>query len=293
MLIRLTLFVFLMLTLPFAGYWLAGNEAAWTYDEFTALPLKPILAALGAVLALLLAVELIGNRQRSLFKLQRSYFLALSGTGAAIGWLLLYLNLYAESWLTPGALDVASMLLLTVLFALTLPTILGLRTLLASLPGVLQRLARLPAVPALSSSHAVNVLAPLALLGLIGGSAWPAQLFWLLWISPLLLLVVLQLMWHERSVFAELATGDWGRVLCAALSGLLVCNIAVLAFRLSGGTLIAQVPNFAFTQLGYALFGLLSLQLGDVVAEYWRGKPRSAVFKRKAFPIPVVSKKDQ
>ncbi|MDD2700036.1 MAG: hypothetical protein PHH36_02245 [Sideroxydans sp.] len=293
MTIRLTLFVALILVLPFAGHWLADTETAWAYGNLDAIPLIPTLAALAAVLVLLLAVEFGGNRQRSLLKLQRSYFLALSGAGAASGWLLFYLNQYAASWLVPGTLDAAGMLALTMLFSLLTPTVLGLRTLLAGLPGVLQRLARLPALPVLSGSHSVNILAPLALLGLIGGSAWPDALFWLLWASPLLLLVCLQLMWHERSIFAELASGNWGRVLCAVLSGLLVCNIVVLAFRLGGGTLIVQVPNAAFAQLGYALFGLLCLQLGDVIAEFWRGKSRGEVFKRKAFPIPVVSKKDQ
>ncbi len=293
MIIRLALFPFLILALPFAGHWLADNETAWAYNELNTQSLTPILAALATLLALLIAVEFGGNRQRSLLKLQRSYFLALSGAGAVCGWLLLYLNQYAESWLVPGALDVTGMLALTLLFALLLPTVLGLRTLLAGVPGILQRLARLPALPALAGSHAVNVLVPLALLGLLGGAAWPDTLFWLLWASPLLLLVGLQLMWHERSIFAELATGDWGRVLCAALSGLLVCNVAVLAFRLGGGTLIVQLPNAAFAQLGYALFGLLSLQLGDVIAEFWRGKTRGEVFKRKSFPIPVVTKKEQ
>lgn len=292
MLTRLALFVSLMLALPLAGSLLSGGEVDWHFSELATQALQPLLMSLGAVLVLFIAVEFGGNRQRSLLKLQRRYLIALSVAGAACGWLLLYLNRYAESWLLPAAFDITGMLILTALFALLLPTVLGLRTLLASLPGLLQKLARLPAMPALSASNTVNLLAPLALLGLIGGAAWPEYLFWLLWLAPLLLLIALQALWHERSIFAELANGDWGRVLCAALSGLLVCNVAVLAFRLGGGTLLVQVPNAAFAQLGYALFGLLSLQLGDVIAEFWRGKSRGEVFKRKAFPIPVV-KKDQ
>ncbi|MBU0687884.1 MAG: hypothetical protein KJ850_00160 [Gammaproteobacteria bacterium] len=293
MLIRLALFICLTLALPLAGHLLSGGETAWNFSELSTQAVTPLLTSLAAVLAIFIAVEFGGNRQRSLLKLQRSYLIALSVAGAVIGWLLLYLNRYAESWLMPAAFDITGMLILTALFALLLPTVLGLRTLLASLPGLLQRLARLPAMPAISASTTVNLLAPLALLGLIGGAAWPEYLFWMMWLSPLLLLIALQALWHERSIFAELATGDWGRVLCAALSGLLVCNIVVLAFRLGGGTLLVQVPNAFFAQLGYALFGLLSLQLGDVIAEHWRGKTRGEVFKRKSFPIPVVTKKDQ
>lgn len=293
MLIRLTIFICLTLALPLAGHLLSDGDAMWNLSELATQPLQPLLAALIAILLLFIAIEFGGNRQRSLLKLQRRYFIALSIAGAASGWLLSYLNRYAESWLLPAALDIAGMLIMTALFALLLPTVLGLRTLLASLPGLLQRLARLPAMPALSANHTVNVLAPLALLGLIGGAAWPEFLFWLMWLAPLLLLIALQALWHERSIFAELVTGDWGRVLCAALSGIIVCNVAMLAFLLGGGTLIVQVPNAVFAQLGYALFGLLCLQLGDVIAEYWRGKTRGEVFPRKTFPIPVVSKKDQ
>jgi hypothetical protein len=293
MLIRLALFVSLTLALPLAGYLLSGGETDWSFTELTTQPIKPLLISLTAVLSLFTAVEIGGNRQRSLLKLQRRYFIALSVAGVASGWLLLYLNRYVESWLLPASFDIAGMLVLSAIFALLLPAVLGLRTLLANLPNLLQRLARLPAMPALSASNTVYLLAPLALLGLIGGAAWPEYFFWLMWLAPLLLLITLQALWHERSIFAELATGDWGRVLCAVLSGLLVCNVAVLAFRLGGGRLIVQVPNAAFTQLGYALFGLLSLQLGDVIAEYWRGKTRGEVFQRKAFPIPVVTKKDQ
>jgi hypothetical protein len=293
MLTRLALFMILILALPFAGSLLSGGEVDWHFSELATQAMQPLLLSLGAVLALFIAVEFGGNRQRSLLKLQRRYLVALSAAGAASGWLLLYLNRYAESWLVPAALDTAGMLALTLLFALLLPTVLGLRTLLAGLPGLLQRLARLPAMPVLSDSNAVNLLTPLAMLGLIGGAAWPGSLFWLLWLAPLLLLFALQALWHERSIYAELATGDWGRVLCAALSGLLVCNVAALAFRLGGGTLIVQLPNAAFAQLGYALFGLLSLQLGDVIAEHWRGRPRGEVFKRKSFPIRVVTQKEQ
>jgi hypothetical protein len=116
-------------------------------------------------------------------------------------------------------------------------------------------------------------------------------LFWLLWAAPLLLLFALQLLWHESTIFSAVVRGDWGRILCTALSGLVAGNLAVVVFKSAGGTLIVQLPNVAFAQLGYVLFGLLCLQLGDVIAEFWRGKTRATVLKKKPFPIPVVVKK--
>jgi len=71
-----------------------------------------------------------------------------------------------------------------------------------------------------------------------------------------------------------------------------VGGIALAAFRLSGGTIYLAADTWQLI-VGLALFGLLCLQVGDVVAENWRGKKRTDVFKKKPFPIPVVSKKDQ
>jgi hypothetical protein len=147
-------------------------------------------------------------------------------------------------------------------------------------------------LPVPSGETLVFSLIPIAALGLLGGAVWPAQLFWLLWLAPLLLLVVLQLLWHESTIFSGLKSGDWGRVICAALAGIIVGNLAVISYQTSGGNLISNLPNPLLAQLGYAVFGLLCLQLGDVIAEQWRGVRRDNLFKKKKkFPISVVVKK--
>jgi hypothetical protein len=156
---------------------------------------------------------------------------------------------------------------------------------------LLKLLSRNFAVPAPAHDTTAFILIPLALIGLLGGAAWPATLFWLFWTAPLFLLIALQMLWHESSIFAGLANGDWSRIVTAAISGLIVCNAALITFELAGGTLLIELPNMAFQQLGFALFGLICLQLGDVIAEAWRGKTRAQVFKKKSFPIPVVVKK--
>jgi hypothetical protein len=115
-------------------------------------------------------------------------------------------------------------------------------------------------------------------------------LAWLFWLSPLLLLAALQLLWHENTVFSGLPQGDWSRVLLGAVAGIAVGHVALASYRLSGGA-IYLTANTWHLLFGLAVFGLLCLQVGDVVAEYWRGKPRSEVFKKKRFPIPIVTKK--
>ncbi len=291
---RLALFVSAVLLLPLAGLLLSGG----LWDEYAnsaiaSASLVPAVTTLLAVLCFTLFTNLLvtarsGNNP---FKLQRDYFLAIAASSGVLGWLLVYLNLYTTSWLTEGTLDAGNLVLLTFLFALLAPAVLSTRALLGSFAGLLKRLSFTRSFPSPANDTAAFILAPLAFFGLVGGAAWPAQLFWLLWTAPLLLLLALQLLWHESTIFSAVVKGDWGRILCTALSGLVVGNLAVAVFKGAGGTLIMQLPNAAFAQLGYVLFGLLCLQLGDVIAEFWRGKTRATVLKKKPFPIPVVVKK--
>lgn len=288
---RLGIFVLALLLLPFAGLLLSGTEwdelaSGATPADGTAATMVAALALLCALLFTNLVVTLrTGNNP---LKVQRDYFLAVGIASAALGWLLVYLNRYAASWTTAQENSLVQIALDTLLFALLAPAVLSLRALLGSFAGLLRRLARGPAIPGPSAETQVYILTPIVALGLVGGAAWPAQLFWLLWLAPLLLLAALQLLWHESTVFSGLKSGDWGRVACAALSGLAVGNIAVYGYQAAGGELLAD-PMLA--QAGYILFGLLCLQLGDIIAEQWRGKTRIELFKRKPFPIPVNTKK--
>jgi hypothetical protein len=291
--IRLAIFVLALMLLPLAGLLLSGR----TWDElFVALSpsdatAATLVTALALLCALLFSNFVVTLRTRSNpLKVQRNYFLATAFASAALGWLLAYLNVYAASWATAQENSLAQIVLDTLLFALLAPAVLSLRALLGSFAGLLRSLARGPAIPAPSAETQAFILVPLTAAGLIGGAAWPVQLSWLMWLSPLLLLAALQLLWHESTVFSGLKSGDWGRVICAALAGLVVGNLAVFGYRAAGGELLVELP-LLLEQSGYALFGLLCLQLGDVIAEQWRGKTRFELFKRKPFPIPVNTRK--
>ncbi len=291
---RLALYVSALLILPFAGLLLSGGQ----WDELSSsnmasASLAPVVTTLLAVLCFTLFTNLlvIARSGNNPFKLQRDYFLAIAAASAVLGWLLVYLNHYTANWVAENSSGIGSAMLQTLLFALLAPAVLSTRALLGSFGWLLKRLSNTLPLPALVNDKAAFVLLLWALLGLIGGTAWPAQLFWLLWTAPLLLLIALQLLWQESTIFTTVVRGDWGRIVCGAVSGMMVGNFSVFVFKSTGGILILQLPNAAFAQLGYALYGLLCLQLGDVIAEFWRGKTRTQLFKKKSFPIPVVVKK--
>lgn len=293
---RLGIFVFSLLFLPLAGFWLSGSE----WDEFSAdapaaivnsqATLLTTLMLAGYVLLVNHMIKLLTGK--NLLKVQRDYLLWMGAAGAVLVWLLVYLNLFVASWATQPDNQALQLLLYTPLFAILAPAALSTRALLGSLPGALKQLSRGFPLPVPGDEALVVGLGVVAMTGLLGGAAWPAQLFWVMWLAPLLLLTVLQLMWQESTIFSGLKNGDWGRVICAALSGIMVANLAVVAYQVNGGILVINLHPL-LAQPGYALFGLLCLQLGDVVAENWRGKQRGEMFRqKKKFPIPVVVKKN-
>jgi hypothetical protein len=295
---RLGIFMCSLILLPPAGLLLSGQE--WSevltviFANNSAAATENIAAILLTTLMLpgyVLLINLIIKRQtgNSPMNTQRNYFLWMAIAGAVLGWLAAYLNLFTASWSTEPGNFAMQLLLYTPLFALLAPAVLCTRALLGTFPGLLKRLARCISLPTVGDETLALSLAPIAALGLLGGAVWPAQLFWLLWIAPLLLLVALQLLWHESTIFSGLKSGDWGRVICAALAGMIVGNLTSISYQAGGGKLISNLPNPLFAQLGYAVFGLLCLQLGDVIAENWRGKKRNQLFtQNKKFPIPVV-----
>lgn len=293
---RLGIFVFSLLFLPLAGFWLSGSE----WDGFSSAapaaivnPQATLLTTLmlaGYVLLVNHMIKLLTGK--NLLKVQRDYLLWMGAAGAVLVWLLVYLNLFVASWATQPDNQALQLLLYTPLFAILAPAALSTRALLGSLPGALKRLSRGFPLPVPGDEALVVGLGVVAMTGLLGGAAWPAQLYWVMWLAPLLLLTALQLMWQESTIFSGLKNGDWGRVICAALSGIMVANFVVMAYQVNGGILVINLHPL-LAQPGYALFGLLCLQLGDVIAENWRGKQRGEMFRqKKKFPIPVVVRKN-
>ena len=286
---RLTAFVVAPLFLPPLALTLAGQEWEAPAPIAGAVWLPTLLATLALFACGFLLDTLTFRRTgHSLLRAQRGYLLWSSVAGAVTGMLFAWLNLFSGSWFTPGASETAALLLATLIGSALLPVVLVARLWLAGLVKLGTRRFALPALPAEAAARSLLFA---ALVGLLLGTIQMAYLSWLFWLSPLLLLVALQLLWHESTVFSGLAQGDWSRVLLGAISGIMVGGIALGAYRLSDGAVYFTAHTWQL-MLGFAFFGLLCLQIGDVIAEHWRGKPRGEVFKKKPFPISVISKKD-
>lgn len=293
---RLGIFIAALLLLPLTGLFLSGSQ--WSDLATESIANEGVIAAtLRTSMMLMFYVLLINHTVKRLtgngpLDAQRSFFTGVSIAGAVLCWLLSYLNVFVTSWTVQQDNEIiVQVLLYTPLFALLAPAILVTRALLGSFPGLLKTMTCRVKFPEANGETLARVLLAVALLGLLGGAAWPAKLFWLLWTAPLLLLVAMQFFWHESSIFSGLKSGDWGRVICTALSGIAVGNLAVISYQ-ANASLAINLSNTLLAQAGFVLFGLTCLQLSDVIAENWRGKSRTAMYSgKKKFPIPVVVKK--
>lgn len=288
---RMAAFIIALLCLPPLALLLSGQEWDAPTPIAGAVCLPTVFGAfLVLAFGILLDTLTFHRTSHSLLRSQRSYLLWSGAAGAVTCLLLAYLNLFAGSWFTSANSQAEALLLSAICGAALLPTVLITRLWLAGLPGLVRLSTRRFVLPALPAEASALLLLLAALSGLIGGTIWISQLGWLMWLSPLLLLVSLQLLWHESTVFSGLSQGDWSRVLLGAISGIVVGGIALATYRYGGGAIYLSANKWQLV-FGFAMFGLLCLQIGDVVAENWRGKKRSEVFKKKPFPIPIVTKK--
>ncbi len=292
---RLGIFLIAILALPYLGLMLAGIE--WHDLKIRVLLGDPNIVNPPATLLTTLMMAgylLFINHMNKLitgqqpFKNQTSFLLWVGAAGAVMVWLLSYMNLYAATWANQPGNPVMQALLYTPLFALLVPAVMFTRAFIAALPNVLKMMTTNRTFTPPQATALSYFFFALAGLGLLGGAIWHTQLILLFWIAPLLLLAGLQLLWSESTIFSGLKTGDNARLICAGLSGIIAGNFAMFAYRSNGGLLL--IDSQLIQQFGLFLFGLMSMQLVDVITEGWRGKKRSDLYTKKKFPIPIVVK---
>ena len=203
-------------------------------------------------------------------------FGALFPVSAAFWWFFEYLNRFVQNWHYTGAdyPPVTYFALATLSFATVLPAVLSMREWLLSFPRVsaAMRGRRLHA----RATSRTTVLGALVFAGaglLLAGGA-PDFGFPFLWLSPLVLLLALQVQGGHCPLLDEACQGDWGRVASAALAGLFcggfweMWNYFSLARWAYTVPWVDRFHLFEMPLLGYAgylPFGLECALIGDAI----------------------------
>jgi hypothetical protein len=203
-------------------------------------------------------------------------FLLLFPLSAVFWWFFEYLNRFVQNWqyvggeFGPGEY----VLYATLSFSTVLPAVMSTRNLILSFPFIHSKYGSFLPLR-LSHPRRWGTFAFCAAAAGLGGLAiWPDHLYALLWISPLLILVSLQAIMEEPTIFSPLARGDWTGVLSCALAGLIcgffweMWNYYSLAKWTYHVPFVQRFKVFEMPILGYAgylPFGLECAVISEMV----------------------------
>lgn len=139
-------------------------------------------------------------------------------------WFFEYLNRYVWNWFyigIPGISATEYVIFATICFASVLPGVTAVAALLRTFPVFADEVYAGMAKVNIRSGVSVSVLATLTVLGLTGIVFFPQFAYPLLWISPLMGFIFVQVLLKERSSLDVLATGNWSIVFRFAVAALI------------------------------------------------------------------------
>jgi len=197
---------------------LAWNRFPW-FDQFQAHTFTPLW------LAYIITINALTYRRTGhcILKDHTARFLALFPVSALFWWFFEYLNRFVQNWSYTGVhfSPEAYFCYATLSFSTVLPAFLSTREWILSFSWPESRFRQF--IP-IRVSHP-KALASAALVGAGAGlvclSLWPNLLFPLLWVSPLLVLLSLQVLGKEPHIFSTIAHGDWQIIVTSALAALM------------------------------------------------------------------------
>lgn len=151
------------------------------------------------------------------------YMLTLFAVSACFWWTFEFLNRFVANWYYVGIGEFGALryfIYASLAFATVLPAVLCTAEWLDSFPGLGAGLDRFkPCSLKLDKSTAVSITG-IAAAGLVMLAIWPATLYPLLWLLPILLVIGLQSFNAPPQLVGDIETGDWRHIWTLALSGL-------------------------------------------------------------------------
>lgn len=205
------------------------------------------------------------------------YLLALFPASSLFWWYFEYLNRFAQNWYYLGQESFSSVsyvLHATIAFSTVLPAVMSTAELLQSYPALRRTRFQRPLFLRNRRAQAGVILA-VASCGLICVAIWPDDWYPMLWLSPLLILVSVQVLLHEGSVLEKLERGEWDAVTLPALAALICGLFWEMWNNYSYPKWVYSIPYVQRFQIfempllgyfGYLPFGLQCSVVADLVA---------------------------
>jgi len=228
-------------------------------------------------LGYILAVNgLTCRRQRSCLLLSRSrFFLALFPLSGLFWWYFEYLNRFVQNWhyLGNGTISAPEYIIhASICFSTVLPAVLSTHELLATSVRLNSAFSGWHRFISPGKKGVGLFLLAGSLLSLSLLAVFPDYLFPLVWISPLLVIVGLQLATGQSTLFSELEQGNWRHIVLPALAALIcgffweMWNWKSLAHWQYSVPFVHRYQVFAMPFLGYAGYLPFGLECMAVAA---------------------------
>jgi len=212
---------------------------------------------------------------------------------AGFWWLFEYLNQYVNNWHyvnVPTIFHFEYVFYTSISFSTVLPAVLSTYEWLSTFPRLTRPFENWPPLPWMIHQKTGWTLFGLGSMGLLVIGIWPTVLFPLLWLSPLCLLLGIQIFGKGHPSLQAVVQGDWRLIILSALASLLcgfwweLWNVYSLvhweytlpyvhAFKLF------EMPILGYS--GYLPFGMLCLAVTEVVLGYRTNRPPIMVHQRR------------
>jgi len=163
------------------------------------------------------------RKGRCLLMNRPRFFLALFPLSSIFWWFFEYLNRFVQNWHYLGMKNFSSaeyILQASLCFSTVLPAVQSTVECLASFPRLAGPLKNWRPLVSGERGQWGWLLLLLAVAPLAGISIYPDYLFPMLWVAPLLVIVAVQAVCGEETIFRDLARGDWRAVWLPALAAL-------------------------------------------------------------------------
>jgi hypothetical protein len=217
---------------------------------------------------------------RCLMTANTRYFLLLFPLSAGFWWFFEYLNRFVSNWYYVGGVSDMSaaqyILFATIPFSTVLPAVLSTQEWLQSFPTFSRAFGRAPTLGAGASRPVGAALLALSGAGLMCIGIWPDYLFPLVWVSPLLVVLGVQVLFGSRTLLDELAAGRWTGLVTGALAALICGFFWELWNTYSQAKWIYSIPFVHAAKvfempvlgyMGYLPFGIQCLLVGEMAAQ--------------------------
>jgi len=214
---------------------------------------------------------------RCLVHNHKRYLLLLFPASSAFWWFFEYLNRFVQNWYYLGVMDYGPlqyMLHATVSFSTVLPAVASTAELLRSFPRMSDSTRCMKSWTVAHPKTASWALLVISGTGLACIGKWSDYVYPLLWVSPVLIIMALQVIFGETTVFSGIKQGDWSVVWVPAVSALIcglfweLWNFKSLAHWEYSVPFVGRFHVFSMPILGFAgylPFGLECMMVAEIV----------------------------